>query len=104
MISCKDYNLCPFCQRYLVEDSYFCNHSYRHCMDCNITLVSIYYKTVSLCFEIKINGINTTIIISLSMNKILIGTYPNKVLSNYIPDFNSIEELDTVIKTLLLFS
>jgi hypothetical protein len=38
------------------------------------------------------------------MNKILIGTYPNKVLSNYIPDFNSIEELDTVIKTLLLFS
>jgi hypothetical protein len=111
MINLQFNNHCPFCKELLPPADYsiyFCDN----CLKSNLVdKLELYYELNILnhiCIN-KYNGLSKTFLIQVQIdfpsNTQAIHHYPpmNKLLLDYIPDFNSLKELLEMSNTLMLF-
>ena len=92
MISFFFNNECPFCKSSINSSS---------CKNCNIHMVISRTSKPNIIRRIKFYSNDKPYHIFTFSNYIADEKY--KVLSTYIPDFNSLEELIEIIKVLTLF-
>lgn len=110
MINLQFNSLCPFCNK----AAYILSNQSLSCVKCSFsqyTYIELLYND-NILFNIIIHSSydedDTAYSIRLNLNDILYLNYTDHLkcyqISNYVPDFNSLQELLSIINTLTLFS